>query len=290
MAMRKVLKNILHYVGEDPETYAASVQSASHDRYGTNGERQHRGEAEETTANRTGRRWTTSSDFSLLAVVRFSLNPIPTDAEPTHSPVSTSTPTPSSPGALLPVPKKRRLAASPRKPSARIKTAKDEMKIKLASSIVKHLENLLVLRALQRRTALIIVKQSSGGTQVFVIVHGKALVECRSVVEGFVSLIGALYCFQQPHPACIAPAMVFIEHHLLKDPNVNRADLISSFLKTYTKYESFRNGSDSGSETDMIRYTEKILIPYMDSQRLGLAADYPGLAIFDVFKAHRNLA
>ncbi|XP_078679315.1 uncharacterized protein LOC144914965 [Branchiostoma floridae x Branchiostoma belcheri] len=124
------------------------------------------------------------------------------------------------------------------------------MKIKLASSIVKHLENLLVLRALQRRTALIIVKQSSGGTQVFVIVHGKALVECRSVVEGFVSLIGALYCFQQPHPACIAPAMVFIEHHLLKDPNVNRADLISSFLKTYTKYESFRNGSDSGSETE----------------------------------------
>ncbi|KAI8487242.1 hypothetical protein Bbelb_350400, partial [Branchiostoma belcheri] len=117
MAMRKVLKNTLHYVGEDPETYAASVQSASHDRYGTNGERQH----------------------------RFSLNPIPTDAEPTHSPVSTSTPTPSSPGALLPVPKKRRLPASPRKPSARIKTAKDEMKIKLASSIVKHLENLLVL-------------------------------------------------------------------------------------------------------------------------------------------------
>ncbi|KAI8522099.1 hypothetical protein Bbelb_018530 [Branchiostoma belcheri] len=40
----------------------------------------------------------------------------------------------------------------------------------------------------------------------------------------------------------------------------------------------------------MLRYTEKILIPYMESQRsqLGLAVDHPGLAIFDVFKAHRN--
>ncbi|KAI8503806.1 hypothetical protein Bbelb_187770 [Branchiostoma belcheri] len=45
------------------------------------------------------------------------------------------------------------------------------------------------------------------------------------------------------------------------------------------------------TDNPMIRYTE-ILIPYMDTERsqLGLTADHPGLAIFDVFKAHRNLA
>ncbi|KAI8493934.1 hypothetical protein Bbelb_282810 [Branchiostoma belcheri] len=54
--------------------------------------------------------------FSLLTDVRLSLSPSPTVTEPTNPP-STSTPTPSSPSALLPVPKKRRLAASPRKPA-----------------------------------------------------------------------------------------------------------------------------------------------------------------------------
>ncbi|KAI8517519.1 hypothetical protein Bbelb_035360 [Branchiostoma belcheri] len=140
----------------------------------------------------------------------------------------------------LSVTKKRRLPASPRNPSARIKTAKVPYTPSVAEEMKRN----------KRRTALIIVTQSSGGTQVFVIVHGKALVECRSVTEGFVPLIGALYCFQQPHPASIAPATVFIEHHLRKDPNVNRADLTPSFLKAYTKYESFRNGRDSGSETE----------------------------------------
>ncbi|KAI8484041.1 hypothetical protein Bbelb_381590 [Branchiostoma belcheri] len=57
-------------------------------------------------------------DFSLLADVRLSLSP--TDTEPT-TPPSISTPTPSSPSALLPVPKKRRLAATPRKPTPGLK-------------------------------------------------------------------------------------------------------------------------------------------------------------------------
>ncbi|KAI8516400.1 hypothetical protein Bbelb_049810 [Branchiostoma belcheri] len=58
--------------------------------------------------------------FSLLTDVRLSLSPSPTVTEPTNPP-STSTPTPSSPSALLPVPKKRRLAASPRKPAPGLK-------------------------------------------------------------------------------------------------------------------------------------------------------------------------
>ncbi|KAI8479746.1 hypothetical protein Bbelb_425490 [Branchiostoma belcheri] len=49
----------------------------------------------------------------------------------------------------------------------------------------------------------------------------------------FFSMNGA-----QLHPTSIAPAMVFIEHHLLKDPNVNRADLISSFSKAYAMSRS----------------------------------------------------
>ncbi|KAI8493212.1 hypothetical protein Bbelb_292160 [Branchiostoma belcheri] len=142
IAMRKVLKNILHYVGEEPETYAASVLSVQRPVSATGPVTTPRrrlaptGQASTSTAptasDNTGTTDPTPAettgysdgeteslddstpDFSLLADVRLSLSP--TDPEPTNPP-STSTPTPSSPSALLPVPKKRRLAASPRKPA-----------------------------------------------------------------------------------------------------------------------------------------------------------------------------
>ncbi|CAH1233382.1 Hypp717 [Branchiostoma lanceolatum] len=61
------------------------------------------------------------------------------------------------------------------------------------------------------RTAFLAFKQiedNIGELRVYVVVHGKALTMCRSMVDGFVCLGGALYCFQQPHPSNIAPAMV----------------------------------------------------------------------------------
>ncbi|XP_078609245.1 uncharacterized protein LOC144880746 [Branchiostoma floridae x Branchiostoma japonicum] len=90
----------------------------------------------------------------------------------------------------------------------------------------------------KKRTAFLVVKQSADTNvpKVYVVLHGKAMAVCGSVVEGFVSLIGALYCFQQPHPASIAPAMVFIEHHVLQDGNLNKGDLKPIFKRPYSRY------------------------------------------------------
>ncbi|KAI8516535.1 hypothetical protein Bbelb_051160 [Branchiostoma belcheri] len=135
VAMKRVIKNILHYVGEDPELSATGPVTTPRWRLAPTGQaststaptaRDDTGTTDPTpTGYKDGE--TESLDdstpgFSLLTDVRLSLSPSPTVTEPTNPP-STWTPTPSSPGALLPVPKKRRLAASPRKPSARIKVA-----------------------------------------------------------------------------------------------------------------------------------------------------------------------
>ncbi|CAH1242618.1 Hypp6898 [Branchiostoma lanceolatum] len=95
----------------------------------------------------------------------------------------------------------------------------------------------------EERTAFLAVKQREdhiSNLRVYVVVNGKALTTCRSLVDGFVCLVGALYCFSQPHPSSIAPAMVFIEHHILKDAKVNKKDRESAaFKKAYDDYKKF---------------------------------------------------
>ncbi|KAI8484043.1 hypothetical protein Bbelb_381610 [Branchiostoma belcheri] len=112
VAMKKVIKNILHYVGEDPERMRPASCPTSNDATDPTPTGYKDGETESLDDSTPG--------FSLLTDVRLSLSPSPTVTEPTNPP-STWTPTPSSPGALLPVPKKRRLAASPRKPAPELK-------------------------------------------------------------------------------------------------------------------------------------------------------------------------
>ncbi|KAI8487240.1 hypothetical protein Bbelb_350380 [Branchiostoma belcheri] len=130
-----------------------------------------------TTANSEAGKTTGESDgealghsapnFSLLADVRLSLSPRPTH-HTLNLLVSTSTPTPSSPGALLPVPKKRRLAASPRKPSARIKTAKQPVHIHLmANSPGGRL--FMTQQNLGEDSIPAIVLTSSGGSRIAII-------------------------------------------------------------------------------------------------------------------------
>ncbi|KAI8490576.1 hypothetical protein Bbelb_318440 [Branchiostoma belcheri] len=70
------------------------------------------------------------------------------------------------------------------------------------------------------------------------VIHGKPLTRTTSLVEGFVSLMGALYLFQLTYSSCIASAMVFIEYHILRDANIHRKDLSTSFLKAYKKFDS----------------------------------------------------
>ncbi|CAH1248548.1 Hypp8231 [Branchiostoma lanceolatum] len=79
----------------------------------------------------------------------------------------------------------------------------------------------------KKRAAFIVEKWASKLAEplVYVVLHGKPVAVCGSVVEGFVSLIAALYCFHQPHTASVAPAMVCVEHHMLKNSNVNPKDM-----------------------------------------------------------------
>ncbi|CAH1242679.1 Hypp6946 [Branchiostoma lanceolatum] len=94
-----------------------------------------------------------------------------------------------------------------------------------------------------KRTAFLAVKQMEdniSNLRVYVVVNGKALTTYRSLVDGFVCLVGALCCFQQPHACSITPAMVFIEHHILKDAKVNKKDRESAaFKKAYEDYNKF---------------------------------------------------
>ncbi|CAH1242674.1 Hypp6940 [Branchiostoma lanceolatum] len=94
-----------------------------------------------------------------------------------------------------------------------------------------------------KRTAFLAVKQMEdnlSNLRVYVVVNGKALITYRSLVDGFVCLVMALCCFQQPHPCSITPAMVLIEHHILKDAKVNKKDRKSAaFKKAYEDYNKF---------------------------------------------------
>ncbi|CAH1257592.1 POGZ [Branchiostoma lanceolatum] len=58
------------------------------------------------------------------------------------------------------------------------------------------------------------------------------------------------------------------------------------------EWDVFHTESHWSTTNSMERYLEKVVIPYMTAQRerLGLKDDHPGLAIFDVYKAHRTPA
>ncbi|KAI8490554.1 hypothetical protein Bbelb_318220 [Branchiostoma belcheri] len=78
--------------------------------------------------------------------------------------------------------------------------------------------------------------------QVYVAIHGKPLTRTTSLVEGFVSLMGALYLFQLTYLSYIASAMGC--------KHIQRKDLSTGFLKAYKKYESFlSDGDDSDEDT-----------------------------------------
>ncbi|CAH1242526.1 Hypp6801 [Branchiostoma lanceolatum] len=79
-------------------------------------------------------------------------------------------------------------------------------------------------------------KTEQGGKDVFVIVEGQPITICHSLMNGLLAMAGALYAFQLPHSKCIALAMVFIEHHLLKDVKVHQADLGVTFNAKYKKF------------------------------------------------------
>ncbi|XP_019621181.1 PREDICTED: uncharacterized protein LOC109467604 [Branchiostoma belcheri] len=59
-----------------------------------------------------------------------------------------------------------------------------------------------------------------------------------------------------------------------------------------SEWDIYHSESHCSNVDTMHWYADTILIPYMEAQReaLGLDAEQPGLAIFDVFKAHRNQA
>ncbi|CAH1268931.1 Hypp4029 [Branchiostoma lanceolatum] len=99
----------------------------------------------------------------------------------------------------------------------------------------------------KKRTAFIAVKTTEG-VQAFVIIQGRPVVKCASLTEAFLCMMGALYAFQLPHPVCIAPAMVFIEHHIIADPKMNKKDLTATFQKTYKKFKDFRETIEDSSE------------------------------------------
>ncbi|CAH1242337.1 Hypp6590 [Branchiostoma lanceolatum] len=69
--------------------------------------------------------------------------------------------------------------------------------------------------------AFLAVREGPDDCKAFVIVQGKSL----AVAESFVALMGALYCFQLPHHNSLAPAMVFLEYHILQDRLMNENDL-----------------------------------------------------------------
>ncbi|KAI8488911.1 hypothetical protein Bbelb_334290 [Branchiostoma belcheri] len=101
-----------------------------------------------------------------------------------------------------------------------------------------------------KRPAVLVVKQMQKDVQVYVVIHGKPLTRTTSLLEGFVSLMGALYLFQLTYSSYIASAMVFIEYHILRDANIHRKDLSTGFLKAYKTFESFlSDGDDSDEDT-----------------------------------------
>eukprot|EP00058_Branchiostoma_floridae_P025112 XP_002610602.1 hypothetical protein BRAFLDRAFT_65792 [Branchiostoma floridae] len=71
-----------------------------------------------------------------------------------------------------------------------------------------------------------------------------------------------------------------------------KTDACHPKFKFPEEWDIFHTESHWSNGPSMLRYADRVLIPYMEDQRsqLGLAPDHPGLAIFDVFKAHRNPA
>ncbi|CAH1242476.1 Hypp6749 [Branchiostoma lanceolatum] len=87
----------------------------------------------------------------------------------------------------------------------------------------------------KRRPAFLAVREGPDDCKAFVIVQGKPLAVAESVVDGFVALMGSLYCFQLPHPNSLAPAMVFLEYHILQDRLMNENDLSTLYKKAEEK-------------------------------------------------------
>eukprot|EP00058_Branchiostoma_floridae_P027254 XP_002612745.1 hypothetical protein BRAFLDRAFT_97275 [Branchiostoma floridae] len=106
--------------------------------------------------------------------------------------------------------------------------------------------------ARSKTTAIFLAeKRTDDGNRTYVIVQGQPITTCNGVQLGFLTMVGTVYTFQLLHPSCIAPAMVFIEHHLICDPNDNKKDLSAPFRKLYAKFLSFKEekgADDSDSE------------------------------------------
>ncbi|CAH1247269.1 Hypp7863 [Branchiostoma lanceolatum] len=120
----------------------------------------------------------------------------------------------------LEFPARRKFAANISQPTARSSKSKGSVMEEIKKN--------------KKRAAFIVEKWPSKSAEplVYVVLHGKPVAVCGSVLEGFASLIWALYCFHQPHPASIPPAIVCVEHHLLKDSNVNPKDMEATIFTT----------------------------------------------------------
>ncbi|KAI8487298.1 hypothetical protein Bbelb_350960 [Branchiostoma belcheri] len=152
-----------------------------------------------------------------------------------------------------------------------------------------------------KRPAFLVVKQMQKDVQVYVVIHGKPLTRTTSLVEGFVSLMGALYLFQLTYlKDTRLPATHMMEEegnfkHHLKPPIQSSSHYHEMGLKSESVQHVARNCADHHKTMEMIQIaikgsTDEMLVPYVREKLESLHEYLPGFtkcgssaAMFDLF-------